>query len=760
MLRRIVGLPVLCLIGLAGCGSNFKLPTSTAVSIDLSLPANTTLLPGQTAQFSASVSNSTNTGVYWEVNGVVGGNSQFGTISTTGLYTAPSTLPASAVRMSANAAPTSSTVIITAAAQANTSASANATVTLIAAPVVSISPSGSLSLLVNATQQFTSTVTNSSNTAVDWQVNGVKGGSASTGTISPSGLYQAPAAVPNPSSVTVTAVSVAYAGASASTSVTIAPLPPVVTVSPGTVSVPGNTTQQFNATVTNTANTAVTWQVNTVPGGNATVGTISASGLYTAPAAIPNPATVTVSAVSVANTNSVGSAAVTITTPEVVTVSPPSVTVQLYGTQQFTGTSSIPNDTLSWQVNGVAGGDATFGTITSAGLYTAPTTAPSNPLVVIKAISGVNPSIFGSATVSIGTAVPTVTVTPASKAIPINTTQQFSAAVSPSNLSQTVQWEVNGIAGGNTTVGTINASGLYTAPLLVPTPTATVTISAVSNAAPNLFGTASVTVTLPSTPISVSVTPSTVGLMTGQSQTFSAAVSPSNNPAVTWTVSSVQYNCVASASNACGTIDNTGNYTAPVAVPGGGQSANVSVTATSVADPTKSGSATVTITPTPAPTVSINAGSSVVCSTGSIASCTPLSATFTAVPNNFPGNAQLQFNWTLGCINSDEDADYCDDPGDKTTGGDNGVPELDGPGDIQASGGGTPDLTVSNSPAVIYFPPKYVFSGPAPANGCPAAGSDQTTKNWAYVPITVSTQYNGVTYTSQPTCVEVIYQYQ
>jgi hypothetical protein len=756
MIRRVVGPIVFCLLGLAGCGSDFKLPTSTAVSIDLSLPANTTLLPGQTAQFSASVSNAANTEVYWEVNGIVGGNSQFGTISTTGLYTAPSTLPTSAVRTSGNAAPSSSTVVITAAAQANTSASANATVTLIAAPVVSISPSGTLSVFVNATQQFTSTVTNSTNSAVDWKVNGVKGGTATTGTISASGLYQAPAAVPSPNSVTIAAVSAIDASASASATVTIQALPPVVTVSPSVVSVPGNTTQQFTATVTNTTNTAVTWQVNTIPGGNATVGSITASGLYTAPSAIPNPATVTVSAVSVANTNSIGSAAVTVTTPEVVTVSPPSVTLQLYGTQQFTGTSSISNDTLSWQVNGVLGGDATFGTITSAGLYTAPTTTPSNPLVVIKAISGVNPSIFGSATVSIGTAVPTVTVTPGSKAVPINTTQQFSAAVSPSNLSQTVQWEVNGIAGGNTTVGSINASGLYTAPLLVPSPNATVTISAVSNAAPNLFGTASATVTLPSTPISVSVTPLTVGLMTGQSQAFSAAVSPNNNPAVTWTVSSVQYSCAASSSNACGTIDNTGNYTAPVAVPGGGQTANVTVSATSVADPTKSGSATVTITPTPSPTVSINATSSVVCSTGSVVACTPITATFTAVPNNFPANAQLQFNWTLGCINSDEDSDYCDDANDKST----GEPELDGPGDIKASGGGTPGATVANSPAVIYIPPTYVFGGPAPANGCPAAGSDLATKYWAYVPLTVSTQFNGNTYTSQPTCVEVIYQYQ
>ena len=46
---------------------------------------------------------------------------------------------------------------------------------------------------------------------------------------------------------------------------------------------------QFTATVTGTTNTAVTWSVNGVAGGNSTVGTISTSGAYTAPATAPEP---------------------------------------------------------------------------------------------------------------------------------------------------------------------------------------------------------------------------------------------------------------------------------------------------------------------------------------------------------------------------------------------------------------------------------------------------------------------------------------
>src|SRR5205807_2294150 len=67
-----------------------------------------------------------------------------------------------------------------------------------------------------------------------------------------------------------------------------------VTASPTSATVAPGGTQQFTAMVQNTSNTAVTWQVNGMTGGNATVGTISSSGLYTAPGVVPNPATATV----------------------------------------------------------------------------------------------------------------------------------------------------------------------------------------------------------------------------------------------------------------------------------------------------------------------------------------------------------------------------------------------------------------------------------------------------------------------------------
>jgi hypothetical protein len=67
----------------------------------------------------------------------------------------------------------------------------------------------------------------------------------------------------------------------------------------------------FQATVTGSTNTAVTWEVNGTTGGNSTVGTIS-GGQYVAPSTVPNPATVTVTAVAQANTAATQSASVLI----------------------------------------------------------------------------------------------------------------------------------------------------------------------------------------------------------------------------------------------------------------------------------------------------------------------------------------------------------------------------------------------------------------------------------------------------------------
>ncbi|GAC1647773.1 MAG: hypothetical protein NVS9B15_06350 [Acidobacteriaceae bacterium] len=86
-----------------------------------------------------------------------------------------------------------------------------------------------------------------------------------------------------------------------------------------TVSGPGQvrlgSTAQLTAVVSNTTNTAVTWQVNGTPGGSSATGTISASGLYTPPASLPTPNAVTITAVSMASPTVSGTATETVLNP-------------------------------------------------------------------------------------------------------------------------------------------------------------------------------------------------------------------------------------------------------------------------------------------------------------------------------------------------------------------------------------------------------------------------------------------------------------
>src|SRR5215467_11366022 len=153
------------------------------------------------------------------------------------------------------------------------------------------------------------------------------------------------------------------------------PVPITVTVTPPSATVSPGATKQFLATVTGTTNTAVTWKVNGTAGGNSTVGTISATGLYTAPNSIPNPATVAVAAVSAANPADSGSATVTVGQQVSVTVgvTPNPISVAIFTTQQFTAMlNGVASTAVTWEVNGVAGGTQATGFISTSGLFVAP----------------------------------------------------------------------------------------------------------------------------------------------------------------------------------------------------------------------------------------------------------------------------------------------------------------------------------------------------------------------------------------------------
>jgi hypothetical protein len=194
-------------------------------------------------------------------------------------------------------------------------------------PVVSIAISApATTVTTSATLQFTATVTGTSNTAVTWEVNQKSGGSSATGTISSSGLYTAPATVPNPAVVTITGVAQADGTKSSSLNITVQSGgggSVTVTVTPsGNTNVPFTVetfaTQTFSASVTGTSNTAVTWSINCQVGGSA-CGAISSTGKYVAPNSVPTLSQsdgsvvndmVTVTATSVASPSAAGNSIV------------------------------------------------------------------------------------------------------------------------------------------------------------------------------------------------------------------------------------------------------------------------------------------------------------------------------------------------------------------------------------------------------------------------------------------------------------------
>ena len=178
-----------------------------------------------------------------------------------------------------------------------------------------------------------------------------------------------------------------------------------ISITPSSALVDAGTTQQYSVTTTSGSNNALTWMVNHVPGGDSSVGTISSTGLFTAPATPPSNPTETITAVNVADPSKSGSAAVTVVPPGTsvtVLVTPKSATVQAGLTAQFTASvKTSTNNGVTWYVNNVKGGNSTDGTVSTQGLFTAPAVVPSNPTVTIKATSIQDPTKSGSASVLI-----------------------------------------------------------------------------------------------------------------------------------------------------------------------------------------------------------------------------------------------------------------------------------------------------------------------------------------------------------------------
>jgi iron uptake system EfeUOB component EfeO/EfeM len=327
---------------------------------------------------------------------------------------------------------------------------------------ISLAPT---SVTVNSasTAQFQASVAHTRNPGVVW--------TASSGTVSSSGLYTAPAVATNTTAV-LTATSVADSTKSASASISV--IAPVVgiTLSPGDTSVNSSSSAQFQATVTNTSNTAVTW--------SASKGTVSSSGLYTAPAITSN-TTGVLTATSAADSTKSASANLSLIAPVGITLSPTATSVNSAATAQFTASiTNTSNTAVSWS--------ASLGTVSSTGLYTAPAIT-ANTTAVLTAVSAADSTKSAAASITlIAPLIVGITLSPVNTSVNSNATAQFQAAIT--NTSNTaVTWSAS--------KGTVSSNGLYTAPA-VKTNTTDVLI-ATSNADSTKSASANISLIAPPT---------------------------------------------------------------------------------------------------------------------------------------------------------------------------------------------------------------------------------------------------------------------
>jgi len=266
--------------------------------------------------------------------------------------------------------------------------------------------------------------------------------------------------------------------------------------------------------------------------------------------------------------------------PNALTVTPASATLRGGDTQSFTAQVKGTAVAVNWSVNGMAGGNAADGTISAAGLYTAPEFPLASNSVTISAVETSDSTKTASSAVTLENPVPQIAMaTP--MAIPVGA---FNLTVSGAHFA--------------------NGATIYFGPtVLTTTRVSSTQLTAGGTATAGQVGSISITVKNPdpgavssgglmaqvvnNSAISVQVSPATATIRAGGQQSFSATVTGSTNQSVTWSV-----NGVAGGSAATGMISAQGMYTAPVALPNPN---TIAISATSAADATKQGTSAVTL---------------------------------------------------------------------------------------------------------------------------------------------------------------------
>ncbi len=200
-----------------------------------------------------------------------------------------------------------------------------------------------------------------------------------------------------------------------------------------------------------------------------------------------------------AGSTSIGSTSITATlgslnASSLLTVSPPvpvsllvtpsNPSVFLGGQQQFAATLVYSDGSSQNVTSGVSwtSSNPTVATVGNGGLAS----AIASGSATVEAAWGAN-LLVSSTTIAV--LLPTISITPATASAMLGSTQQFIATMTGSS-NQNVSWTVDGVANGNSTIGTISATGLYTAPPMIGSHT----IAAIAQSSSSIQSTATVTV--------------------------------------------------------------------------------------------------------------------------------------------------------------------------------------------------------------------------------------------------------------------------
>ena len=253
----------------------------------------------------------------------------------------------------------------------------------------------------------------------------------------------------------------------------------------------------------------LTFYVNGVQGGNSEVGTINSAGLYTAPAVVPSPNTVTVSAQVASNPSyAPGTLTLAILNPIPILngIAPTGIT-EGTTTIAVNGSQFVYGAQILWNNQPVP---TTFVSGTElAAAVTAP--APgAYPLIVSNPDPGSANS--NGLSIQVGPGQVVLQLQPAT-GTDVRVTNSLNFGLTVTGTQNTgVALGINGVTGGNSTVGTAvqNADGsiTYTAPAVVPTPNNIVTLTITSTDNPQVSLNQDISVLNP-IPILTSATPTT-----------------------------------------------------------------------------------------------------------------------------------------------------------------------------------------------------------------------------------------------------------